>query len=135
MLVVINLPLIGIWVKLLSVPYRILFPVIIVFCGIGVYSVHNSTFDIVITAALGLLGYVLMRLGCEPAPMALGFVLGPLMEENLRRSMQLSRGDPTVFFTRPISGTLLAVSLLLLLTLILPALRKQREEVFQEAEL
>jgi TctA family transporter len=132
MLVVINLPLIGMWVKLLSVPYRILFPIIIVICGIGVYSVHNSTTDVVITAALGLLGYVMIRLGCEPAPMALGFVLGPLMEENLRRSMLLSRGDPLVFLTRPISATLLAVSLFLLLMLLLPTLRKQREVAFQE---
>lgn len=132
MLVVINLPMIGMWVKLLSVPYRILFPAIILLCGIGVYSVHNSGFDVLITAALGLLGYVMIRLGCEPAPMALGFVLGPLMEENLRRSMLLSRGDPIVFLTRPISATLLIISFLLLLTLVLPAFRKQREVVFQE---
>lgn len=101
-------------------------------CGIGVYSVHNSTFDVMITAALGLLGYILIRVGCEPAPLTLGFVLGPLMEENLRRSMLLSRGDPSVFFTRPISAMLLALSALLLLTLILPALRKQREVAFQD---
>lgn len=132
MLVVINLPMIGIWVKLLSVPYRILFPAIIVFCGIGVYSVHNSTFDVAITAGLGLLGYVLIRLGCEPAPLALGFVLGPLMEENLRRAMLISRGDPTVFLTRPISACLLVVSALLLATLIVPNFKKQREVVFQE---
>lgn len=132
MLVIINLPLIGMWIKLLSVPYRILFPVIIVICGIGVYSVQNSTFDVVLTAALGLLGYILIRLGCEPAPLALGFVLGPLMEENLRRSMLFSRGDPTIFFTSPISAGLLALSAVLLMTFLLPNFRKQREVVFRE---
>lgn len=132
MLVVINLPLIGIWIKLLSVPYRILFPAIIVICGIGVYSVNNSTFDVTITAALGLLGYIFSRLGCEPAPLALGFVLGPLMEENLRRAMLFSRGSATVFFTSPISATLLLMSALLLATIIFPNFRKQREIAFQE---
>ncbi|ODT21733.1 MAG: hypothetical protein ABS54_12195 [Hyphomicrobium sp. SCN 65-11] len=132
MLVIINLPLIGMWIKLLNVPYRILFPVIIVICGIGVYSVQNSTFDVVLTAALGLLGYILIRLGCEPAPLALGFVLGPLMEENLRRSMLFSRGDPTIFFTSPISAGLLALSAVLLMTFLLPNFRKQREVVFRE---
>ncbi len=132
MLVIINLPLIGMWIKLLNVPYRILFPVIIVICGIGVYSVQNSTFDVVLTAALGLLGYILIRLGCEPAPLALGFVLGPLMEENLRRSMLFSRGDPTIFFTSPISAGLLALSAVLLMTFLLPNFRKRREVVFRE---
>jgi len=132
MLVIINLPLIGMWIKLLNVPYRILFPVIIVICGIGVYSVQNSTFDVVLTAALGLLGYVLIRLGCEPAPLALGFVLGPLMEENLRRSMLFSRGDPAIFLTSPISAGLLALSAALLMTFLLPNFRKQREVVFRE---
>jgi len=132
MLVVINLPLIGIWIKLLSVPYRLLYPAIVVFCAIGVYSVHNSTFDVGMTAFLGLVGYALIRLGCEPAPLALGFVLGPMMEENLRRAMLLSRGDPMIFLTRPISLSLLVVAVLLLATLVLPSLRRSRETVFQE---
>jgi putative tricarboxylic transport membrane protein len=132
MLVIINLPLIGIWIRLLTVPYRILFPAILVFCAIGVYSVNNSVFDVGLTAFLGLLGYMLIRLGCEPAPLALGFVLGPLMEENLRRAMLLSRGDPTIFLRRPISLGLLAVAALLIVTLVLPTLRQRRETVFQE---
>jgi putative tricarboxylic transport membrane protein len=132
MLVIINLPLIGIWIRLLTVPYRILFPAIVVFCAIGVYSINNSVFDVGLTAFLGLLGYLLIRLGCEPAPLALGFVLGPLMEENLRRAMLLSRGDPMVFLTRPISLGLLTVAAVLIVTLVLPTLRKRRETVFQE---
>jgi TctA family transporter len=132
MLVVINLPLVGMWVKLLNVPYRIMFPAIIVICGVGVYSVQNSTFDVALTAALGLLGYLLIRLGCEPAPLALGFVLGPLMEENLRRTMLMSRGDPSIFLTSPISAVLLAASALLLLSILLPNLKQQREVAFRE---
>lgn len=132
MLVVINLPLIGIWIKLLSVPYRLLYPAIVVFCAIGVYSVHNSTFDVGMTAFIGLVGYALIRVGCEPAPLALGFVLGPMMEENLRRAMLLSRGDPMIFLSRPISLSLLIVAVLLLATLVLPSLRSRRETVFQE---
>jgi putative tricarboxylic transport membrane protein len=132
MLVIINLPLIGIWIRLLTVPYRILFPTIVVFCAIGVYSVNNSVFDVGLTAFLGLVGYMLIRFGCEPAPLALGFVLGPLMEENLRRAMLLSRGDPMIFLTRPISLGLLTVAALLIVALVLPTLRKRRETVFQE---
>lgn len=132
MLVVINLPLIGIWIKLLSVPYRLLYPAIVVFCAIGVYSVHNSTFDVGMTAFIGLVGYALIRVGCEPAPLALGFVLGPMMEENLRRAMLLSRGDPMIFLSRPISLSLLIVAVLLLATLVLPSFRSRRETVFQE---
>src|SRR5258708_584767 len=104
MLVVLNLPLIGMWVKLLTVPYRYLFPSILVFMAIGVYSLSNNPFDVLIMAAFGIIGYVCSKLECEPAPMILGFILGPLMEENLRRAMLLSRGDPTVFFTKPISA-------------------------------
>ncbi len=105
MLVVLNLPMIGMWIKLLTVPYRMLYPAILLFCCIGVYSLNNSTFDVYTTAFFGLIGYFFIKLECEPAPMILGYVLGPLMEENLRRAMLLSRGDPTVFFTRPISLT------------------------------
>lgn len=132
MLVIINLPLIGLWIKLLSIPYRLLFPAIILFCCVGVYSVNNSSFDVLLTAGFGIVGYLFIRLGCEPAPLALGFVLGPLMEENLRRAMLLSRGDPMIFLQRPISATLLAISLVLILLLVLPAFRSNREEAFQE---
>ena len=132
MLVVLNLPLIGMWIKLLTVPYRLLYPAILVFCAIGVYSLSNASFDVVITAVFGFLGYLFVKLECEPAPLLLGFILGPMMEENLRRAMLLSRGDATVFLTRPLSGTLLVVALLLLVIILLPAIRKKREEAFQE---
>lgn len=132
MLVIINLPLIGIWVALLKVPYRLLYPAILIFCCIGVYSVNNSWFDVLLTALFGVLGYGFMKLGCEAAPLLLGFILGPLMEENLRRALLLSRGDPGVFFTQPISATMLGLSVLLLLTIVLPAVRRKREEVFVE---
>ena len=108
MLIVLNLPLIGLWVRLLTVPYYVLFPAIMAFCSIGVYSVNTNAFDLFAVAFFGLLGYVLVKLRCEPAPLLLGFVLGPLLEENLRRAMILSRGDPTTFLTRPISAALLA---------------------------
>ncbi len=132
MLVVLNLPLIGIWIKLLTVPYRLLYPAILLFCCIGVYSLSNSTFDIYVTAAFGLLGYVFSKLECEPAPLILGFVLGPLMEENLRRAMLLSRGDPTVFVTRPLSLVMLVVAAALLLVIIAPNIRRKRADVFVE---
>lgn len=131
-LVVLNLPLIGIWVRLLTVPYRLLFPAILLFCCIGVYSLSNSPFDVVLTAIFGLLGYIFIKLGCEPAPLLLGFILGPMMEEHLRRAMLLSRGDPTVFFTRPISLAMLVVAAFLLLLIIAPTVRRKREEAFQE---
>jgi putative tricarboxylic transport membrane protein len=132
MLVVLNLPLIGMWVKLLQVPYRFLFPSILVFMSIGVYSLSNNPFDVLIMAIFGLVGYVCAKLDCEPAPMILGFILGPLMEENLRRAMLLSRGDPTVFFTKPISAGFMIASLILLVIVALPAIRKKREEAFVE---
>jgi putative tricarboxylic transport membrane protein len=132
MLVVINLPLVGLWVRLLRVPYRLLYPMILVFCCIGVYSLNNTPFDVMLTAMFGLLGYWLLKHGFEPAPMLLGFVLGPLMEENLRRAMLLARGDATVFFTRPISATIMALSIFLLIIALLPMIRKRREEVFVE---
>src|SRR6186997_690993 len=126
MLVIINLPLVGVWVRLLRVPYRLLYPSIIVFCCIGVYSISSAPADVIMTAVFGLVGYWLIKHDFEPAPMLLGFVLGPLMEENLRRAMLIQRGDATVFFTRPISGTLLALALLLLLISVLPMIRKRR---------
>src|SRR6266536_2378027 len=114
MLLVLNLPLVGLWIKLLMVPYRVLYPSILVFCCIGVYSISNSPFDVMQTAAFGVVGYIFVKLECEPAPLILGFILGPLMEENLRRAMLLSRGDPTVFFQRPISLTMLLIATALL---------------------
>ncbi|MBL0124878.1 MAG: tripartite tricarboxylate transporter permease [Betaproteobacteria bacterium] len=132
LLVVLNLPLIGMWIKLLTVPYRLLYPAILVFCGIGVYSLSNSPFDVVITAIFGFIGYLFVKLECEPAPLLLGFILGPMMEENLRRAMLLSRGDPMTFLNRPLSATLLGISLLLLIIIMLPAIRKRREEAFVE---
>ena len=131
-LVVINLPLVGVWVSLLRVPYRLLFPSIIVFCCIGIYSIHNAPFDVGIAAAFGVVGYWLAKHDFEPAPLLLGFVLGPLMEENLRRAMLIARGDATVFFTRPISGVLLSIAIILLILAALPTMRKRRDEVFVE---
>ena len=115
MLVIINLPLVGVWVRLLRVPYRLMYPSIIVFCCIGIYSINNAPTDVVISAVFGLFGYWLIKHDFEPAPLLLGFVLGPLMEENLRRAMLIARGDATVFITRPISGGLLAIALILLI--------------------
>ncbi|MEW6449633.1 MAG: tripartite tricarboxylate transporter permease [Pseudomonadota bacterium] len=132
MLVVINLPMIGMWVQLLKVPYRLLFPSVLLLCAIGVYSLNNSGFEVGLTALFGLMGYVFYKLGCEPAPLVLGFILGPLMEENLRRALLLSRGDPLVFVQRPISLALLLMAVVLLLLVILPNFRKTREEAFKE---
>ena len=134
MLVVLNLPLIGIWIKLLTVPYRVLYPAILLFCAIGVYSINNTSFDVSQTAVFGALGLLFFKLECEPAPLLLGFVLGPMMEENLRRAMLLSRGDPTVFFTRPISAGMLIAAAALLLLIVAPNFRKKREEAFAEGE-
>lgn len=132
MLVILNLPLIGMWIKLLTVPYRYLYPSILVFMAIGVFSLSNNPFDVLIMALFGVIGYICVKLECEPAPMILGFILGPLMEENLRRAMLLSRGDPTTFITKPISAGFIIASVILLIVVALPALRKKREEVFVE---
>jgi putative tricarboxylic transport membrane protein len=132
MLVILNLPLIGIWIKLLKVPYRYLFPAIVLFCAIGAYSMNNTTFDIWMLAGFGFVGYVFIKLGCEPAPLVLGFILGPMMEENLRRALLLSLGDWSTFVTRPLSAGLLAAALLLLLVMLSPALKKKRREAFEE---
>ena len=134
MLVILNLPLIGVWVKLLSVPYRLLYPAILLFCCIGIYSVNNNTFDIGLTALFGLLGYTFAKLECEPAPLILGFVLGPMMEENLRRGMLISRGDFSVFFTRPLSLAFLIMAFAMLVVIALPAVHKKRDKAFQEDE-
>ena len=134
MLVVLNLPLIGLWVKLLTVPYYVLFPIIMAFCSIGVYSVNSNIYDLFSVAFFGLVGYILVKLRCEPAPLLLGFVLGPLLEENLRRAMILSRGDPSTFVTRPISAGLLLLAAAVLIVVFLPSVKKKREEVFQEED-
>jgi len=134
MLVVLNLPLIGIWIKLLTVPYRILYPSILIFMAVGVFSISNQPFDCFLMSLFGLLGYVCVKLECEPAPLILGFILGPLMEENLRRAMLLSRGDPMVFLQKPISATFIVISVVLLIIIALPALRKTRDEAFAAEE-
>ncbi len=131
-LIVLNLPMIGIWVKLLKVPYRYLYPAILTFCCIGVYSVQNTTFDVFQTAAFGVIGYLFIKLKCEPAPLLLGFVLGPMMEENFRRSLLLSRGDFSVFVTRPLSLGLLIAAAVLVLIVAMPSIKAKREEAFQE---
>jgi putative tricarboxylic transport membrane protein len=131
-LVVINLPLVGLWVSLLRVPYRLLFPSIIVFCCIGIYSINNSPADVLISAGFGLFGYWLVKHDFEPAPLGHALVLGPLMEENLRRAMLIARGDATVFVTRPISGGLILVAVILLVIAALPMIRRRRDEVFVE---
>ncbi len=132
MLVILNLPLIGMWIKLLTVPYRILYPSILLFMAIGVYSLSNNPFDVLLMAIFGVLGYIFVKIECEPAPLILGFILGPLMEENLRRAMLLSRGDPMVLFTKPISAGFLIAAIILLGIVLAPNIRKKREEVFVE---
>lgn len=132
MLVILNLPLIGIWIKLLTVPYRYLFPAIVLFCAIGVYSTNNNTWYVWMVGLFGIVGYTFVKLGAEPAPLLLGFILGPMMEENLRRALLLSRGDWSVFVTRPISAGLLAAALLMLVIVLLPSIKNKREEAFVE---
>jgi putative tricarboxylic transport membrane protein len=131
-LVILNLPLIGLWVRMIMVPYRLLYPAILVFCAIGVFSLRNSQFDVYMMALFGILGYVFSKLGCEPAPMLLAFILGPLMEEFLRRAMLLSRGDPLVLIQRPISAALLGVAVLAMCAVLLPSFGKTREVAFKE---
>ncbi len=132
MLIILNLPLIGMWVKLLTIPYRHMYPAILVFCCIGVYTVNNTTFDIYLTALFGILGYIFSKLECEPAPLLLGFVLGPMMEEYFRRALLLSRGDFTVFVTRPLSCGLLIAAVLMVALVSLPSFKRTREEAFVE---
>jgi TctA family transporter len=132
MLVILNLPLIGLWVSLLRVPYRLMFPAIVLFCCIGTYTINNSAFEVGLMLVFSVLGVFFIKVGAEPAPFILGFILGPLMEENFRRAMMISRGDPTVFLTRPISAGLLLLSVILFVILVLPAVRSKRETVFQE---
>jgi putative tricarboxylic transport membrane protein len=132
MLLVINLPLIGMWVQLLKVPYRFLYLAVLLFCAIGVYTISNSAFAVILAAMFGVFGYVCIRLDCEPAPMILGFVLGPLMEDNLRRAMRISGGDPLIFIERPIALGLLIAAAILLVIVALPSIRSGRERAFQE---
>ena len=134
MLVVLNLPLIGLWIKLLTVPYRFLFPAILTFCCIGLYTLNNNNFDVYMAAGFGLVGYLFYKLSCEPAPLLLGFILGPMMEENLRRALLLSRGDWTTFATRPLSAGLLLAAVALIVIVTLPSIRNKREEAFQDAD-
>jgi TctA family transporter len=132
MLIVLNLPLIGIWVRLLRVPYRLLYPMILLCCTIGAFSTNNNMFDVWVAVVFGALGYVFAKLGCEPAPLLLGYILGPMLEENLRRALVLSRGDFSVFFSRPISLTMLVIAAGLLAVIVAPAIRQKRETVFAE---
>lgn len=134
MLVILNLPLIGIWIKLLTVPYRFLFPAITLFCCIGVYTLNNNNFDVFMTAIFAVVGYIFYKLSCEPAPLLLGFILGPMMEENLRRALLLSRGDWSAFVTRPLSAGLLVAAALMILIVMLPSIRSKREVAFQEGD-
>jgi len=132
MLVVLNLPLVGLWVKLLKIPYRWLFPSIVMFCAIGNFSINNSAMDVYLCGIAGIIGYTLSKLECEPAPLILGYVLGPLMEENLRRALLISRGDPTVFFTRPISLGFMLAAILILAIMFVPAIRQKKEQAYAE---
>src|SRR5574343_447248 len=132
MQIVLNLPLIGIWIKLLTVPYRFLFPAILTFCCIGLYTLNNNNFDVYMAVGFSFVGYLFYKLGCEPAPLLLGFILGPMMEENLRRALLLSRGDWTTFLTRPLSAGLLVAAALLIVVVMLPSIKSKREEAFQE---
>jgi TctA family transporter len=129
MLVVLNLPMVGVWVYLLKVPYRLLFPAIMVFSAIGIYSSNNSSFDVYLAAIFGVAGITWRILGCSPVPIMLGFVLGPMMEENLRRALLISRGDPSVFLTRPISLAFLVATVLIVVVIVTPAMRKRRQEI------
>ena len=133
-LVLLNLPLIGIWVRMLTIPYKILFPAIVAFAAIGTFSLGLNAWNVYMIAFFGLLGYALIKLGCEPAPLLLGFVLGPLLEDHLRRALIISRGDPSTFITRPISAVLLVLAVVAIVVAVLPAIRKKREEVFAEEE-
>jgi len=134
MLIILNLPLIGIWIRLLTVPYRFLFPAILVFCSIGLYTTNNNTWDVYMGVAFGLLGYVFHKLGCEMAPLILGYILGPMMEEHLRRALLLSRGDWSTFVTRPLAASLLLAAALMVLVVSLPTIKSRRAEAFKDAD-
>jgi TctA family transporter len=131
-LILLNLPLVGLWVRLLAVPYRLLFPAILMFCCIGVFTINNNAFDLLQLVIFSGAGYVLIKLGCEPAPLILGLVLGPMMEEYLRRALLISLGDPTILITSPLSAAFLLAALVLLLSIALPAIRATREQAMKE---
>ncbi len=132
MLVILNLPMVGLWVKLLTVPYHLMYPAIIVFCAVGVFSVGNSSFDVTLMTVFAVVGYLLIKLDAEPAPLLLGFVVGPMFEENIRRAMLVSRGDPLIFVERPISAALLLIAAIAVAVVAIPTIRKGREEAFRE---
>ena len=134
MLLLLNLPLIGIWVKMLTIPYRVLFPAIVIFASIGCYSIDSNPYDVYAVGFFGVLGYVLIRFGCEPAPLLLGFVLGPLLEEHFRRALIIAHGNIWVFVERPISAALLALGLGAVILAVLPSMRRKRNEVFVEED-
>ncbi|HEX2141692.1 MAG TPA: tripartite tricarboxylate transporter permease [Candidatus Limnocylindria bacterium] len=134
LLLVLNLPLIGLWVRLLTIPYKFLFPAIIAFAAIGTFSINFNAWDVFAIAFMGVLGYFLIKFGCEPAPLLLGFVLGPLLEDHLRRSLIISRGDPSIFIDRPVSAVLLLLGVGALVLAVLPAIRRRRQEVFVEED-
>jgi TctA family transporter len=131
-LLVLNLPMIGLWVRLLTIPYHLLYPIILVFSAVGVLSLSNAPFDVHLMAVFGVLGYMFAKLDCEPAPLLLGYILGPLMEEYLRRAMTLSRGDPMIFLERPISAAMLILAALTLIAVVVPAVRATRDKAFVE---
>jgi TctA family transporter len=133
-LVILNLPLIGLWIKLLQVPYRFLYPAILLFCCIGAYSLNNNVWDVLMTIPFAIMGYYFKKWHCEPAPLLMGFILGELMEEYLRRALTISRGDWGVFIDRPLSATLLGIAVLLLLIVALPFIRKKRDQAFAGEE-
>jgi putative tricarboxylic transport membrane protein len=132
MLLIINLPLIGLWVSLLRIPYKYLYPAILMFCAIGAYSVNNAVFDLYQMVLFGAVGYLLVKLHFEPAPLLIGFVLGPMLEEYLKRTMVLSRGRVEVFFERPISAVFLATAALVLILMVLPAIRRKKDAALEE---
>jgi TctA family transporter len=134
MLIILNLPLIGLWIRLLNIPYRLLYPMIILCCTIGAYSSNNNMFDVWVAVVFGFLGYIFAKLECEPAPLLLGYILGPMLEENLRRALILSRGEYSVFVTRPMSLVMLLLAVGLLILVVVPFISKKREVVFQEEE-
>ncbi|WVN42206.1 tripartite tricarboxylate transporter permease [beta proteobacterium MWH-UniP1] len=134
MLLILNLPLIGLWIKLLQVPYRFLYPAILMFCCIGAYSLNNNVWDVLMTIPFAIMGYYFKKWHCEPAPLLMGFILGEMMEEYLRRALTISRGDWMVFLDRPISATMLGMAAVLLIIVALPFIRKKRDEAFVEED-
>jgi TctA family transporter len=134
MLLILNLPLVGIWIRLLAVPYRYLYPIVLVCCCIGVYSVNNSAFDVLFAAGVCLIGFLFVKLGCSPAPLILGLILEPMLEENFRRALLISRGDISVFVTQPISAVILVATVALMIVFCAPALRRKATQGLEVAD-